>query len=191
MDNYLRKLQKLVTFGYALMILSGLVLLFEFLGFSPSINWVVVGIAVVAFFAGLIISGESDTDKYKYLKQNGVQIQAKVLYISLQAAPTQLGQRSTAPWQAPYLANFQIVCEGIDPTNQSKKNYLSDKLTSRPDVKISPNTTFRVIVDKKDSNFYWVDLSDVTFDSNFPSVSFSLLGNPSYRSYDGINYQKV
>jgi hypothetical protein len=195
MDNYIKQLNSQKYFGYTLIILSFVGLLFNRV-FAFPFDWILVGIAVVGIFIGLKITDSLSSDKYKYLKQSGTKIQAKFLYVSLQATQTLRGPMRpggmTSPFRPTYLANFQIVCEGIDPTNQLKKVYVSDNFTARPNLKITPDTTFRVYVDIRDSNVYWVDLSDVNFDNNLPNVSFPLIKAAiTYRSYDGVNYQKV
>jgi len=188
MDGFINQLKNQKRFGYTIIILSIVVLLFNRV-FAFPFDWLLVAVAIVGIFIGANFFERSYDAKYKYLKQSGTQIQAKFLYVSLQATPNQFGSRGTASWQAPYLANFQVVCEGVDPTNQSKKIYFSDRMTSHPDLKLNPSSTFRVYVDKNDSSFYWVDLSEVSFDNNFPSIPFTLSAN--FKSYDGVNYQKA
>lgn len=165
--------------------------------------WIVsqaCGADIHSSIAGLLIGmgmiGDSNADKYKWLKQNGVHIQAKVLYISLEATSTLQGPMRpggmTSPFRPPYLAQFQIVCEGVDPSNQSTKTYFSDTLTSHPDLKITPDTTLGVYVDKDDPSVYWVNLSDINFDNNFPNFPSSFIQfSAKLRSYDGVNYQKM
>jgi len=195
MDTYIKQLKSRKKFGQVVIVLSVIALLFNRMLTSP-FDWILVGIAIIGLLIGVIIISDSNTDKYRYLKQVGLQIQAKVLYISLQATQTLQGSVRgggiSSLYRPLYVANFQIVCEGIDPISQLKKIFITNNLTSRPNLKITPNTAFRVYVDKNDSDIYWVDLSETTFDNNLPDVSFSLTQiSTDYRSYDGVSYQKV
>lgn len=182
------EVKKKLTLGFVLLVLGIFVFIggFFLLGWSKALL-IILGLALVGF--GIRTIMVSNTDRRKFLKANGVKIQAKIKYIALEVSALE-GFKSAGAQSADFVS-FKIVCDGKGINSSNLKEYISSGMILQPDVQIEANSSMDVYVNPKDENDYWLDISKV------PVKNYGRFDRPwnvtavHYRSYDGLNYQKV
>lgn len=146
-----------------------LVLLIIFLGFAYIVSWT--------------------NKRVEDLKKNGQLVKGKILYISLELTAGLKGGRGHF---------YKLVCTIPSLSGGDKDLFVSDTFQFKPDVK--PGSDIDIYLDRnKPKENYWIDMTKVpvetslTFFKVIENLGITDLGKSSgfYRSYDGINFEKI
>jgi len=182
MESFKRKL----TIGFTVFIIG----IFIFIAGLFLKSWyeallIIIGLLLSGF--GIYLVFITNTNRRNFLKTNGLKIQSKIKYISVEVSgpPFPLG---SGPKED--LVSFKILCEGKGINNDTQE-YKSSDMVLQPDIKIDNNSLIDVYVNPQDQNDYFVDISKIPV-KNYMRFDRPLSSTTVYyRSLDGLSYQKV
>jgi hypothetical protein len=185
----MNKFKAQLTIGFILLVLGAFVSIAGFF-FSSWVETLLIIAGIILMGFGIRMLFLTDENRRKFLKTNGLKIQAKIKYISVEVSAL-VGFSRSGVKGGNNITSFEIICDGQGINANSLKEYVSAGLSLQPDIQIDSNSLIDVYVNPKDENDYLVDISKI------PVKNYAYFDRPwnittvHYRSYDGINYQKI